>query len=329
MARGIGWWRAVVLAACLCTSACSIERLALRKSGAMMLKGMSAMNGETDFEIFKMSLPPNLKTLEILLASDPDNPDFLFLLAQGWGAYAQIVIEDEIDQADAAGDTTRVAALKARATALYRKGQTYAATLLGPPLLIKTIETGTLDQAKAELKKLTRVQLPGLLWYAFNWVGQINLNQSDMTLVAGLPRVELLVNRAVELQPDYFYGMPLLTAGGLASARPAMLGGDLKKGKELLDKAVAVTQGRFLLAKFMYAKLWAVQAQDHAAFCGLLKDVILAADDLLPEQQMMNTIAKIWARRWRDRAGDVFAEGGACDSIQETKQTEGDDDSLE
>ena len=150
-----------------------------------------------------------------------------------------------------------------------------------------------------------------------------------MALVAGLPRVEMLLNRVVVLQPDYFYGMPLLTAGGLASARPAMLGGDLVRGKALLDRAVAVTGGRFLLAKFMYARLWALQAQDHAVFCGLLKDVIEAPDDLLPEQQMMNNIAKIWASRWRARAGDLFAEGGPCDPIEEPKTTEEDNGSLE
>ena len=320
---------AVLLAGFLLGGACSIEKYALRKSSAMMLKGMTAMNGESDFEIFKMSLPPNLKTLEVLLASDPDNPDMLFMLAQGWGGYAQVVIEDEIDLADAAGDIPRVTALKARATALYRKGQGYAATLLGTPELRKTLEAGTLDQMKVEVAKFTVDQVPALLWYAFNWIGQINLNQSNMALVAGLPRVEMLLNRAVVLQPDYFYGMPLLTAGGLASARPAMLGGDLVRGRELMEKAIGVTGGHFLLAKFMYARLWALQAQERALFCRLLAEVIGAPDDLLPEQQMMNNIAKIWASRWRARAGDLFAEGGPCDPIEEPKTTEEDNGSLE
>ena len=46
-------------------------------------------------------------------------------------------------------------------------------------------------------------------------------------------------------------------------------------------------------------------------------------------EQMMNNIAKIWASRWRARAGDLFAEGGPCDPIEEPKTTEEDNGSLE
>lgn len=289
------------------------------------MRGMTAINAESDFEVFKLALPANLKTLEVLLASDTENPDFNLMLAQGWGGYAQLAMEDEIDLADLAGDLARVAHLKARATAMYRKGQEYAARLLGGRA--ELIENRDAEQVKKVLAEFTISDVPALVWYAFNWVGQINLNQSNMALVAGLAKVEMTLERAIELEANYYYGLPYLLAGCIASARPAMLGGNLEKGRALFEKAIAVTQGRFLLAKFMFARYWAVQAQDRKAYCDLLRDVITAPEELLPEQRLMNTVAKIWAERWRKRAGDLFAEGGLCDPIE--KETEVEYESLD
>lgn len=313
-------------------TACNIKQYALRQSAKMMLVGMAAVNEEPDFEMIRAALPGNLKTLEILLRSDPTNPDMLFMLSQGYGAYSQIVLEDDLDLADAAGDVERANAIKARAGLLYKRAQDFAARIL-PAAVIKTFETAPIEQVKAAAAKLTKDDLVGLYWYAFAWIGRINLDQSNPERIGELPRAEALIHRCGELDPNYFNGLPLLTAGALASARPPMFGGDLAKGKDLFEKGIAVSKGRFLLGKFLYARFWAVQAQDRAAFCRLLDEVVAAPDDALPEQQMMNNVAKRWALRWRDRAGSLFAEGGTGGCVAPAPgsgtKTEDDDGSLQ
>ncbi|MBM4397092.1 MAG: hypothetical protein FJ087_15555, partial [Deltaproteobacteria bacterium] len=241
------------------------------------------------------------------------------------------VIEDDIDLADAAGDAARAKALRLRATGLYERAQGYAARLLGPVEVRRELEDPRADVAKARLAKLRKADVPGLFWFTMAWVGRINMDQSDPARIAEVPRAELLGARVIELDERYFDGLPLLMAGGVAAGRPAMFGGDPVKGKELFERGIAVSDGKFLLGRFLYARYYAVLVQDHALYCSLLREVLAAPDDSLPRRQLMNNVSKRWAARWLGRAGDLFAEGGACPAPAPAPGTnvEVDDGSLE
>ena len=318
----------LALATVMAGSGCSIQKMALRETGKIMLFGSKAINEEPDFEMARLGMPASLKSVEVMLASLPDDPNMLFLLAQGYGAYAFLVIEDEMDLADAAGDLERVKVLKARADGLYQRSQGFASRILGAALT-NAIENGALDALPGALAKLQKKDVPALFWYAYAWLGRINLNQTNMALVSGLPRVDALLARCVALDPEYYYGLPLLTTGAFYTARAPMFGGDLPRGKAALEKGIAVTQGRFLAGKFLLARFYAVQAQDRDLFCSTLQEIANAPSNLLPAQQLMNNVAVRWAVRWRARAGSLFEAGGCVEPAPvQGKKVEDDDDAL-
>jgi hypothetical protein len=313
------------------TCGCSVQHMAMSSAGEMLRGGSAAMNQEPDFEVARLAFPGNLKTVEVLLASDPDNPDFLFVLSQGFAAYTYLFVEDEIDLADGAGDVQEVKKLKDRASALYLRAQKYGAASLGPELTT-LFETGDMEQLRKRLQTLEQEIVPVLFWYTFAWVGRINLDQSNPERVAELPRVEMLMSRVSELMPDYYFGLPPLTAGAIYAGRAPMFGGNLEKGKAALEAGVAVSQGKFLLGKFLLARYYAVQTQDSQLFCTQLQEVLATPDDALPEQQMMNNITKRWSTRWLLRAADLFADlDGGCVAPEATDDTdtEGSDDLLQ
>ena len=191
--------RSLLVAALLCAvgaSGCGwIKTIALDMTGSVLIEGSKALNEEPDYEIVRIALPANLKTVEVMMAANPGNLDMLYMAGQGFAAYTYLVIEDDIDQADAAGDAKKVAELKARALALYLRAQNYTAQLnrtkdTPSTEVRKILETGTPDQIKVLLAKFVKKDVPGLFWYTFSWVGQVNLDQSNPARISDLPRIE-------------------------------------------------------------------------------------------------------------------------------------------
>jgi hypothetical protein len=321
---------AVVAVAWLAAAGCSIRTMAIRETGAMMKDGVTAVSSEEDIELARIGMPGNLKTAEIMLTGDPENPDILYMLAQGYASYAFMMLEDEIDLADAAGDSARVSELKVRASALYARAQGYARRMFVPEVIAK-FEAGSLDDVRAEVAKLKAEQAPALFWYTYSWAGRINLDQANPERIAELPRVEILIQRVVDLDPGYFHGLPLLTAGGVWAGRPPMFGGDLAKGRAFFEAGLKASDDKFLLGHFLLAKYYAVQSQDVALYCSELQTVLDAPADLLPEQQLMNNVTRRWAARWIGRAASLFpdAEGGCGGSAPAEEDVEEDDGMLQ
>jgi len=312
----------------LAASGCSVRKMALRETGELMTEGMGAMNSEPDYELAMAALPANLKTVEILLTSDPENPHLLFILAQGYASYAFVGLQDQIDAADFAGDYEGVTELKRRAAGLYRRAEGFGLRLLGEADFGRMAREGTLDEFRAALGRLEGAQAPGLFWLTFAWASRINLDPSNPALLAGLPKVEAALDRLLVLQPEYYHGLPLLTAGVTAAGRPAMFGGDLPRGLELLERGIAVSKGEFLLGPFLMARYYAVQAQDRDRFCSSLSQVLAADPAVLPEQGLINAVSRRWAKRWQAKAGDLFEGGGpgGCAPPKAPSQPEVEDD---
>lgn len=302
----------------LTATACSgITQWALGYTGGILKDGIVAINGETDFEMIRWGLPGNLKTVEILVANSPYDANLLYMTAQGYIAYAYLILEDDVDLADAAGDTVRAKEIKVRASGLYARGQAYAARMLVRPGrslddVLTALAGPDLTKTNRLLGQLGKEDVSALFWYTYGWIGRINLDMSNPERIADVPRVELLLARATELDPTYFNGLPLILSGSLAASRPAMFGGDLPKARVFFERAVNASDGKFLLSRFTFARYYALQAQDRELFCRLLTEVADAPADLLPDQGLMNSVSQRWARRWRDRAPSLFEDGQGC-----------------
>ncbi|HOU55047.1 MAG TPA: TRAP transporter TatT component family protein [Myxococcota bacterium] len=332
--------RRVLFAACLLMAlpGCQgVTKWALGYTGNILADGFQAIMEDPDVDLVRDSLPGNLKTVEVLLASSPYDPNLLYALAQGYGSYAWLVLEDEMDLAEAAGQGQRAEALRQRAQGLYRRTQVYAARMLtragrSEQDVLQGLE-GPSEKATARLLgELDRPDARALFWYTFGWVSRINLDPANPERVSELPRVEQLMARVVELDPTYFYGLPLLLSGALYAGRAPMYGGDLERGRAFFEKAIAASQGRFLVTRFAYGRYYGVQAQDRELFCRMMNEVLEAPEDLLPEQQMMNNVTRRWAKRWRERASSLFEESQDCPPVggqgKEAESQEVDDGEL-
>ena len=258
-------------------SGCSVKTTALRVTAHLLDTGVAAIYEETDTRFAREAMAGNLKLLETLVKNDSKNPQILLALSQGFGGYSFLFIEDE----DAG-----------RARYFYQKGRDYGIQLLGPKL--------------SDLKSLGSQDTPALFWTAYCWGGWASLSLNDPDAIAGLPKVEAMVRRVEELHPGFFYSGTDLLLGAYYGSRPKMFGGDLGKSKSYFESAIQKTSGQFLMAQVLYAKYYAVAAQDRGLFSSLLESVIAAPQNPLPEQGLSNQVAKEKAKKLLGKINDLF-----------------------
>jgi hypothetical protein len=197
---------------------------------------------------------------------------------------------------------------------VYSKGKRYALRALAEvnPDLYEAIAKDDEAAVAAALIGLDREkELPVVFWTGVCWGGLINVAQ-DADLAADLPMVEKLIGASLALDPEFYFGAGHSFYGVLYAGRTEMLGGNLAKGKEHFDKALELMDGTFLLTKVLYARYYAVSAQDAKLYVRLLTEVTEDDSAEPPDMRLANAVARRDAAWMLSRVGDLFPgyEGG-------------------
>ena len=265
--------------------------LSTRMAIPMVQSQVAAINAETDPVLAAQAIPASLKMLEGLLTEDPENETLLKNLAEGYCGYAFSFIEDTDPE---------------RASRLYLRGRGYAERLLVADGAPENLNSQNPAQFKETIKILGADHLPGLYWMGQCWAGWLMLNLDDLQAFVAISKVEAILQRALALDESYHYAGPHLLLGAFYGGRSKLLGGNPDKARGHFEQCLELTQNKFLMAKVIYAKTYAVQMQDLGLFKKLLGEVLDAPEDILPGQQLANAVAKRKARKLLESADDLF-----------------------
>jgi len=242
----------------------------------------------TDPEFMRYALPGNLLTLEGLREISPENPELLLLIAQGKCGYAWAFIEE--------GDPSR-------ASRYYEEGRDLAlkALSLKSSLVSKTL------QEKRSLSAITREiddrrLVPYLFWLANCWGSYLNLNLRNPRVLFSAPEVVGLMNRVIELDPDFYYGGAYLFLGAYYSAIPELAGGGLRKAYPYFEEAFKRSQRKFLLVHYYFLMNYALLLKDGedpitgktglVLFDEVAREVDALDPEALPEVAFVNAVVK-------------------------------------
>jgi hypothetical protein len=246
---------------------------------------------EEDLEFAAQALPANLKLLEVMLKSDPENRQILTLLSEGYSSYALGFVEDT-DQD--------------RARAFYLSGREYGRRAVETnPDLAAALEQPA-DTLRAVLREQGEGYIPDLFWMAFGQGGYINLSLSDPDALAKLPQTEAIMEYIAATDSSFYYGGADLFLGALYGGRPKVLGGDTEKAKMHFERALEINRGRFLLTYVFYARTVAVQTLNEALFDELTHVVEATPLDAAPSIRLPNAIAKRKADDLIARKSELF-----------------------
>jgi hypothetical protein len=113
------------------------------------------------------------------------------------------------------------------------------------------------------------------------------------------------MQHVVALQPGYERGQAHMYLGVLNSILPEALGGKPEQARYHYEQAIALSKGRNLMAKTLYAERYARLMFDQELHDRLLREV-LEADPTEHGLTLQNTVAQRDARRLLDDSAAYF-----------------------
>ena len=278
-----------VAAVCFAAACCGCAGLGARAAAPIIGNAVPAIEREPDPVFAREALPGQIKLLEGLLESAPSDRALRRDASRALFAYAFLFVEDEDP---------------ARAGAFYLRARAHALRALGLDESFCTLPEADFS---ARLAGLSRAE--PLFWLGAAWSGWLNLNMSDPDAIAQLSNLRALLERVIALDGTYYFGMPYVLLGALEANLPRMFGGRTEFAAECFSKALEISEGRLLAARYMSARYYCVAAQNAKLFDEQLAAVASAPDDALPEQRLMNAVIKLKAAALSARRAEYFLEG--------------------
>jgi hypothetical protein len=127
--------------------------------------------------------------------------------------------------------------------------------------------------------------------------------QGDWQAAADLPKVEAVLDRVVAIDETYERGQAHVYLGALRTLVPPALGGKPEVGRAHFERAIALSDGRNLVAQVELAQRYARLTLDRPLHDRLLDEVV-AADPVEPGLTLSNVLAQA-------RAAELLAESAA------------------
>lgn len=282
------WILALLALTCLAPGCLPNKRLTVGAAASLLEDVAKASYRQSDLRTIRQGMPAYLLLIDGMVEAMPDNERLLIAAAQGYSSFSSAFMGEE-DR-----EYAKLLAAKAKdyaVRALDRKG-------------IK----GDLDEFRASVATLSKEDMDYIFWGAATWASWIGLNLDSVEAMADLPKVEILMRRALELDETYYYGGPHLFMGIWYSSRPKMAGGDLDKARWHFTRALELGRGRFLMAHVYYADLYARRIQDRDLFTSVLDEALRTPANVVPDLTLLNTVAQAKARALLDSVDDYFLD---------------------
>ncbi|MCP4444846.1 MAG: hypothetical protein GY811_05805 [Myxococcales bacterium] len=294
----------------LAFGACDLGKIAVGTTSKVLDRGKYASKQEPDYDFAAAALPASLKTVESFHMTDPSNQRLTNILAEGFCQYTSGFIEDEWEVAVFAKDFEAAEYLSNRASKNFMRCMGYGLHILG-----KKWQKAILGSVKDVEKRLARTgfgKRDALLWTGVGLAGSINHNKGNPAMLAQVEKAKAIIERVIVLDTKHKQkdkakaGFAHIVRAMLYLALPKLYGGDPEAGKAEFDTAIQITENKFLLAKVLVARKYAVATQDKELFRKTLIEVLRTDPAIWPAQRLANEIAHRRAKRYLKHEKEFF-----------------------
>ena len=294
---------------------CSIgENIAFKSTSKILAKAQPSLQMEADYELARQAIPGALKTIEgFWVAGPPESARKRFekILTEGYCQYGTAFVEDDWEVAKFAKDLPAAEYHNARATNIFTRCLNYALKGLGSRWQKEIF--GETDVVNKLIKDTGSGQRFHLLFAGQALGSLVNHNLTRVEMLSLIGTVEAMITRVIEI--DAKAGMPANKAhaalphvalGMIASGKGKAMGGDPERAKAEFEKALAITDGKFLLARTLMAYRVGLQTNDQKFFHDNLVKVLETPPSVWPEQRLANEVAHRRARRYLSHEKELF-----------------------
>lgn len=285
------------------STGCSVRKFAINQAGNALAGSGTTFASDDDPELIRSAAPFSLKLMESLLAETPRHPGLLLGAASGFTQYAYAFVQEEADETEAK-DFEAAQRMRERARRLYLRARNYG--LRGLDAALPGFEQQIRQNPKLAAGRAGKDQLPLLYWTAAAWGSAISLSKDNPDQVGELPSVEALIDRAVQLDPDYDHGALQSLLITFEMARSGVPGDPAARARQHFERALELSKGRQAGPLVAYAEAVCIQQQNLKEFESLLERALAINPDAKPEWRLMNLVMQQRARWLLSRKDDLF-----------------------
>lgn len=287
----------------LVSPGCSIKRLAVNKLGDALAGGGTTFAADDDPELVKSAVPFSLKLMESLLSESPKHKGLLFATTSGFTQYGYAFVQQDADELEAT-DFAAAEALRARAKRLYLRARNYG--LRGLEVAHRGFTNQLALKPREAVAKLTRRDVPQVYWTAAAWGAAVSLSKDDPAIIAEIPQMEALIDRALELDESWGDGAIHGFLINYEMSRQGTTGDAAARARKHYERALELTQGKQAGPLVTFAEAVCVEKQDAKQFAELLNRALAINPDEQPATRLVNLVMQRRAKWLLSRQDDLF-----------------------
>jgi predicted anti-sigma-YlaC factor YlaD len=302
-----------VLGLAVIGSGCSIKRLAVNKVGNALASSGTTFASDDDPELVKAAVPFSLKLMESLLAENPHHQGLLLASASGFAQYAYAFVQQDADEMEE-NNLAAAEEMRGRARRLYLRARNYG--MRGLEEKHRGFEKALRTDPQQAVGAARMKDVPLLYWTAVSWAGAISLSKDNPDLIAELPIVEAMMDRALALDEGFGDGAIHSFLISYEMSRPGGTGDPATRSKEHFERAMELSQGQLAGPLVSFAESVSVQKQDLKGFESLLNRAMAINADAKPEWRLVNLVSQRRAKWLLARTGQLFLRANSAENRQ-------------
>jgi predicted anti-sigma-YlaC factor YlaD len=285
------------ITALLLTCGCSVERLAANKIADTLAGSGTAYASDDDPALVEAALPFSLKLMESALVQTPEHRRLLSATCAAFTEYAYAFVQQEgdalaLDDSDAAWLSWN------RARKLYLRARDYG--LRGLEVAHPGFRQALVADRAAAVAQAGPEDVDLLYWTAVSWTAAISLGKDDPQLVADLPAVSALIDRALAVGESWDGGAIHAFLITYTMARPDVTEDREARARVHFDRAVQLTQGKAAGPYVAWAEAICLPKEDRACFDQAIGSALAIDPDADPGMRLVNTVMQRRAAWLRD-----------------------------
>jgi predicted anti-sigma-YlaC factor YlaD len=293
------------LAALFSLSSC-LKKIALSSLADGLSGTGSAFSGDEDPELVADAVPFALKTMESLMPELPDHADLRVSACSGFTQYAYAFV---LTPAKTSGNMNTERAGSIRAKKLLLRARKYciqALEIRHKGFTAAIADKTSLSAQTRVITQLDKEDVPALYWLSASTALTVTSFKEQIDMLAELPVVDVLIRRAVALDPQWDHGALWEFLISFDGGRSEVMGGSVKRAREAFDKAIALSQGKRVSPYVALAENVSVSEQNRKEFMSLLNQALAVDLDAAPESRLANTLARRQAQRLMAQVDDLI-----------------------
>jgi predicted anti-sigma-YlaC factor YlaD len=298
--------RFVALFLALSQQAC-LKTIALGSLADAMSSTGTTFSSDEDPELVAAAVPFALKTMESLMPELPEHAALRIAACSGFTQYGYAFVLHPAKLQDNV-TVERAAALRAKKIFLRARRYCIEALEITHKGFARAVgeDKASLTEKSDVIAKMQKADVPALYWLSAATALSVTSLKEQVDQVPNLPVVDVLIHRALALDPDWDKGTLWEFMIAFDGGRSEGMGGSAKRAREAYEKAVQLSEGKKAGPHVSLAENVSVAEQNRKEFDALLDKALAVDVDAAPEYRLANVLAERRAAKLKATAGDLI-----------------------